>query len=331
MPRPLACNALLEKEPLILGWVGLSMSATDSIAVPPLFPIINEGMVPVPGGRIWCQVIGEGDKTPVILLHGGPGGTHDYFEPLAALAEDRPVAFYDQLGSGLSERPNDASLWRVPRFVDELDALRAHLGWNKVILLGHSFGAVVAAEYARHNAEFVHALVLVSPFYSISRWTADANRLIGTLPPAAQASIRRHETRRDFLHPEYRTAAKAFQQRYLCRLESPPPSMKRSLEGCSRQVYESLWGPSEFFVTGRLANWERGAQIATLPHPMLITCGRHDKCTPESTGHLAKLNPSASFAVFEECSHTAFLENPDAFLRVVREFIRSYDGSETKS
>jgi proline iminopeptidase len=301
------------------------MPAADTAVLPSPLSITDEGRVPVPGGQVWFRIVGAPAKTPIILVHGGPGGTHDYFEPLLALAEDRPVLVYDQLGSGRSDRPDDPSLWRVPRFVEELEAVRARAGWSKVILLGHSFGGVIAAEYARHHPAHVHAIVLVSPFYSVSRWDRDVRALIATLSPAAQAAIARHEASGTFEHPDYRAAVTEFQRRYLCRLDPPPESMKRTEEGVSRSVYQTLWGPSDFFVTGRLTNWERGAQIATLPQPMLITCGRSDQCTPESTGHLAKLNPLASFAVFDDCAHVTFLENPGAFLRVVGEFLRSYD------
>lgn len=297
----------------------------DHRAGPPDSQLQTEGKAEVPGGQVWYQVVGSEGRTPVVLIHGGPGGTHDYFEPLTALADERPLLLYDQLGSGWSDRPTDPALWRVSRSVDELDALRVHLGWPKIIVIGHSFGAAVAAEYARHNPEFVHAVVLISPFYSASRWTRDVRALIATLPASDQAAIHRHEALGSYWHPEYKAAAKAFQRRYLCRLVPAPASFQRSVDGCSRAIYETLWGPSEFFITGRLAQWERGAQIATLPHPLLVCCGRYDQCTADATASLARLNPSASFAVFEDCAHVPFLENTPDFLQVLRGFIRSYD------
>src|ERR1700754_330251 len=115
----------------------------------------GERFIEVPGGQVWVNVVGSGGGVPLILLHGGPGGGHDYLEPLAALADDRPVIFYDQLGCGKSDRPDDPALWTMDRFVDELSAVRQALGLGRVHLYGHSWGGWLAIEYLLHHAQGV--------------------------------------------------------------------------------------------------------------------------------------------------------------------------------
>ena len=130
----------------------------------------KEGYVNVPGGRVWYEVLGRGDGLPLITLHGGPGSTHFGLEPLRALAEDRPVVLYDQLGCGNSDRPDDPSLWRVERFVEELHLLAAALGWERFHLLGHSWGTMLGMDYYLSNPQGVLSVVQSSPCISIARW-----------------------------------------------------------------------------------------------------------------------------------------------------------------
>ena len=135
----------------------------------------REGMIAVPGGRVWYQILGARSKAiPVLTLHGGPGVPHDYLEPLGALGGERPVIFYDQLGCGNSDKPDDESLWTIPRFVDELAVVRESLELEKVHLLGHSWGTMLAADYMlRKRPKGVMSLVLSGPALSATRWTAD--------------------------------------------------------------------------------------------------------------------------------------------------------------
>ncbi|HEY0770789.1 MAG TPA: alpha/beta fold hydrolase, partial [Sphingobacteriaceae bacterium] len=137
-----------------------------------------QGYVPVPGGKIWYEIIGA-DKpgTPLLLLHGGPGFTSDYLRPLEALGDVRPVIFYDQLGSGRSDRPQDTALWKLDRFVEELSALRTELNLEKIHLFGHSWGTMLATEYLSQRPEGIQSLVLASPCISTGRWLTDTNAL----------------------------------------------------------------------------------------------------------------------------------------------------------
>src|SRR5215475_7331243 len=166
----------------------------------------SEGYVNVQGGRIWYRIAGSGTRTPLLLLHGGPGAPSYYLNPLAALADERPVIFYDQLGAGRSDKPTDVTLWRVERFVEELRRLRTALSLDQVHLLGHSWGTMLAVDYMLTKPVGVRSLILASPALSISRWIQDAETLKRTLPESVQAVIAKHESAGTFDSPEYQAA-----------------------------------------------------------------------------------------------------------------------------
>ena len=151
---------------------------------------VAEGYVPVDGHRVWYRRVGDGPGTPLLTLHGGPGASHDYLEPLAALGDDRPVIFYDQLGGGRSDRPGDTSLWRIGRFCQEIDDLRDALGLDRVHLLGQSWGGWLAVEYMLTRPHGIAGLVLASTSASIPQFVAEAGRLKAALPPETYDAMR---------------------------------------------------------------------------------------------------------------------------------------------
>src|SRR5262249_38075847 len=151
---------------------------------PPAKPALQprEGFIAAPGGRVWYRIVGSGPGTPLLLLHGGPGASSLYLKPMEALGTDRPVIFYDQLGGGKSDRPTDRALWKLPRFVDELEAVRTALGLREVHLYGSSFGTLIIAEYLQRKPQGVRSVIFGSPAFSIPRWIADSKVLLATLP-----------------------------------------------------------------------------------------------------------------------------------------------------
>src|SRR6185295_11111472 len=153
------------KARLWLGILALALSASVGCQRGGLSP--GEGRIEVPGGRIWYRIVGSGTKTPLLVLHGGPGMSSAYLSPLAALADERPVIFYDQLGAGRSDRPTDSTLWTVDRFVQEIPRIRQALGLREVHLYGHSWGTILAVEYLLTQPQGVRSVILSSPAISI--------------------------------------------------------------------------------------------------------------------------------------------------------------------
>jgi proline iminopeptidase len=281
-----------------------------------------EGFVDVPGGRVWYRVAGaDRPGVPLLGLHGGPGFTHDTLTTLDGLASDRPVVLYDQLGSGRSERPGDPDLYRVERYVEEVGRVREALGLDRIHLLGHSWGGTLALSYALTGPVGLQSLVLASPLVSTAPWLEDARRLRSELPEDVQRTLREHEER-DFTGcPEYMAATLAFYRRHLCRLEPWPEELERGFAGMGLDVYETMWGPTEFHATGTLVDLDLTPRLAELRLPVLFTCGRHDEATPDTVSSFRNAVSGADLMVFEESSHTAHLEEPERYLEVVRRFL----------
>lgn len=280
---------------------------------------MEEGRVEVPGGSIWYRMVGGGDGVPLVTLHGGPGYPSISLESLDELAEDRPVVFYDQLGCGNSDRPDDESLWTVERFVEELEAVLDHLELDDVHLFGHSWGTLLAVEFYLAHPQRVWSMVLLGPMLSTVRWTADCERLISGLP----ADLQEIHSNPEADEEEIERLDTEFKKRHIFRLDDEPESRKKAREGFGKQVYNTIWGPNEFTATGTLVGYDRTGDLGRINVPVLYLCGRHDEATPESTGFYASLTPQAKVHVFEDSSHTAFLEQPDEFFDVVRRFLTS--------
>ena len=282
----------------------------------------REGFVDVPGGKVWYQVVGAADAIPVITVHGGPGGTHDYLEPLAELADERPVVFYDQLGAGKSDRPDDMSLWHNDRFVDELSRVIDVIAPRRLHLLGQSWGTIFATEYALRQPARLVSLILASPCLSVPRYAAAAADLRAALPPEVRAVLDRHEAAGTTDSDEYTAASMAFYARYICRLDPWPDALTRTFNQLNQTVYAHMQGPSEFTITGIHKDYDVTGRLTEIRVPTLFTCGRHDEMRPEEVGLYHRLLPGSELVVFEQSSHTAHLEESERYLHVVRDFLR---------
>jgi proline-specific peptidase len=283
------------------------------------------GRIAVPGGNVWYRVTGNGPGTPLLLLHGGPGFPSQYLEPLAALGDERPVIFYDQLGCGRSDRPADPGLWRVERFVEEVAAVRGALGLSRVILHGHSWGGALAVETALSGAPGLAGLVLASPLLDARRWLADADRLRRELPAGVQEALRRHEAAGTTGSPEYEQATLAFYRRFVCRRDPWPPEMNESLSQLGQACYLSMWGPSEFHPTGLLRAYDVSGRLGELRVPTLFTVGRFDEATPETVASFQARVPGAGLAILERSAHMTMLDEPAAYVTVLRRFLGGFD------
>ncbi|NSW85324.1 MAG: proline iminopeptidase-family hydrolase [Syntrophobacteraceae bacterium] len=283
----------------------------------------STGLVSVPGGRIWYRVMGE-DRTgiPLLALHGGPGAAHFYLQTLGALADERPVIFYDQLGCGNSDRPDDLSLWTVQRFVEELDGVRQALNLGRVHIFGQSWGTMLAVDYLLTlRPRGVASLVLAGPCLSVSRFIADQRAYIQDFPEKIRRAVEVAEARKEFDSAEYQEAMMAFYRRHVCRLDPWPDCLQQTVEGLNQAVYRHMWGPSEFTVTGVLRDYERVGRLREINIPVLFTCGRYDEASPATTAYYSAELPGSELAVIEDSSHEHHLEKPEQFVAVVRDFL----------
>lgn len=281
-----------------------------------------EGYIDVPGGKVFYRVMGGGDRVPLILLHGGPGGRSCPFEVLSELAVDRKVIRYDQLGSGKSDRPNDLSLWNTARFVDELDAVRKALGLREVHILGHSWGGTLATEYLlTKGQEGVVSAVLSSPLISTPRWLADARRLRGTLPKPVQAALDKCETVETADDPKCVEANNVFEEHFVRGAKSLPavPACEGITGG--DQVYRHMWGAAEFTATGLLKDYDRSDRLGELKLPVLFLAGRNDEAAPATIADFQAKVPGAKLAILENSAHSTYRTETAEYVKIVRDFL----------
>ena len=281
------------------------------------------GYAQVPGGKVWWRRVGTGPGTPLLLLHGGPGMGHDYLLPLEALADERPVIFYDQLGCGRSDAPDDPGLYRIDRFVREVGALRSALGLRRIVLFGNSWGSMLAIEYMIvTGGPGVERLILSGALASVPQAVAGMGRLLDALPDGAGARIRALEAQGKTDGPEYDRLVQLFYDTHLCRLNPKPAAYEASMAiGAISPAYRVMNGPNEFTIVGNIKDWERRPDLGRITVPTFITSGQYDEVTLDCQLDIQKGIKGADLEVFGDCSHLTMLEKPLLYAKAVRDFI----------
>jgi proline-specific peptidase len=285
---------------------------------------VREGFIPFRGFATWYRVVGADSpgRLPLLCVHGGPGSTHNYFQPLEELAADgRRLVFYDQLGCGESDQPDDPTLWSIETFVDELRTVRESLALERFHLLGTSWGGMLALEYALERPRGLASLVLNSTPPSMALWCRETKRLRAALPADVRQLLDEHEQAGTTDAPAYEAACIEFYRRHFYRGDKLPDCITRGLAKRGRLVYATLNGPSEFTVTGPLRNWDISARLSELELPTLITSGRHDECTPTVAGALHRAIPDSKWVLFESSAHVSFVEEAVRYRAVVSQFL----------
>jgi proline iminopeptidase len=286
----------------------------------------KEGFIEVAGGNVWYQLFNkDAVGTPVIILHGGPGSSCYSLQGLKVLGEDRPVIFYDQLGCGKSDRPTDKSLWRIERFIEELALVRQALNLDEVHILGHSWGTTLAAAYCLTKPSGVKSVIFSSPCLSAPLWEQDQVRNVSKLSNEVQEIINRCEKNGTTDSKEFEVAVGEFNKQFVCRLDPYPEWLKQGAHNRNPEVYNIMWGPSEFSVKGNLKEFDCTSQLNEITCPTLFTCGRFDEATPETTQYYSSLTPDSRFHVFENSAHMPYVEEPVEYIEVIGVFLKSID------
>ncbi|MGZ6356339.1 MAG: proline iminopeptidase-family hydrolase [Ktedonobacteraceae bacterium] len=284
----------------------------------------QEGFVPVDGFRVWYRSIGGGgdqERIPLLILHGGPGAPHDYLENLESLAtQTQKVIFYDQLGCGRSDHPDDPSLCQISRFADEVGIIRKELGLERVHILGQSWGGMLAIEYALRQPSGLISLILSNTASSIPMWVAEANRLRAELPAEVNATLIRNEMEGTTTDLEYTQAMEVFYLRHVCRVSPMPEFVQRTFDNMG-YVYNYMNGPSEFHVIGVIKDWDRTDRLSEIHIPTLILSGRYDESTPMINEVLHRGITGSEWVIFENSSHLSHVEEPELYMQTVRAFL----------
>jgi proline iminopeptidase len=288
------------------------------------------------GHEIYYRLFGSGDET-LVGLHGGPGADHRYISRYGELAGDGlQVLLYDQLGSGKSDRPDDPSLWVVPRFVEELETVRTELGLGRMHLVGQSWGGMLALQYALDHPEGVRSLVLSNTaasvpeiFRSMTRWRLEAGADLYTRMAMLEGAGKIES-------PEYEALLAQILARHLRR--STPFALERSIAEFEEimvplmdlgPAYFQMWGPHEFQLTGTLADWDVTDRLGEIEVPALILCGWYDEIDVSCHRIMSERIRDNEFVIFGNSSHCVILEKEaDAYLGLIKDFVRRHSGKE---
>jgi proline-specific peptidase len=287
----------------------------------------SEGRIPFRGYETWWRSVGPevGGSVPLLCLHGGPGANWLHMKPYEALADERRVVFYDQLGAGNSavRAPHDPEMWTAELYVEEVDAVREALGLERVHVLGHSWGGMLGMQWAATQPEGLVSLLVQSSPPSVPEWLVEIARLRSELPPEVEATLRRHEQAGTTDSGEYEEAELVFYKRHLCRVEPWPEWLVEcfAVLEANPEVYHWLNGPSEFHVIGPLRDWDITSQLGGIQVPTLLFCGLYDEVTPAVVETAHRAIPGSELVVLEESSHMAQAEEPERTLALVRDFI----------
>ncbi len=250
---------------------------------------------------------------------------HDMLEPpLSELSGSRKVIFYDQLGCGNSDWPKDRSLWKLSRFVDDLERVISNLKLKRYHLLGHSFGTTLATSFALTKLKGMESLILSSPCLSAKVWEHETTKLLKLLPKKAQKAIADYE-KYGKNKKAYDQAYKEYWARFLYKSENIPKLYwklrSRYKRKINYEVYNTMWGPNEIKATGNMAGFDLSTRLHEIKVPVLLLCGRYDESTPESTKYFKNLFPNAQMKVFERSAHMTFWTDRTEFIKTVRIFL----------
>jgi proline iminopeptidase len=286
----------------------------------------QQGYIDVGDGRVWYESAGEGQHT-LLLLHGGPGGNSEDLAQFLDLA-DRGfrVVRYDQLGSWRSDKPDDLALWRVPRFVAEVERVRQALDLGQMHLLGQSWGSFLALEYALHHQRHLRSLILASGAASTRECVAGMNSWRRELPVETQETMARFEASGEYEHPDYLVAMETLYRRNFCRVWPYPEPVNIAMQHMAMPVYTTMWGPNEFTCTGNLIEWDRTDRLGEISVPTLITVGEYDEVHPSCAETMHRGIRGSELVVFPDCGHLVHLETPEQYRAVLLNFLDRVDG-----
>ncbi len=306
-------------------WLFPFISCTSHKTLKPI-----EGYLQVHGGKVWYKIVGEGDKTPILLLHGGPGVPSYYLNPLAALSKDRPIIFLDQLGCGRSDRITDTSLLSVESFVSQLEEIRQQLELTDFYLYGQSWGTMLATDYYLKHPEGIKGLILSSPSLSIPLWLRDADILIFSLPDSIQQAIRTNEKNKTYDAPEYQRAMRVYYENFLARKLPWSPDIDSAFANMGKNVYEYMGGPSEFTMPGVLKDYDRTDRLSDIEVPTLFIVGEFDEARPTTVKYYQTLVPNSKYVMIKNAGHMTMQDNPEEDIKAISDFLNEIDKNQLK-
>ena len=291
---------------------------------------ISEGYMPFMGHHTYYRTVGERtDKAPLILLHGGPGSTHNYFEVLDRVAEEdgRMLVMYDQIGCGNSYVDGRPELWKAETWVNELIALREHLGLDTCHLLGQSWGGMLLLTYiCGYEHSGVKSGILSSTLPASWLWGIEQARMIKELPEEYQEAIKTATETCDYSSDIYQRAEEEYMLRHAAGKPDPDgPECLLRKKRTGRESYVVGWGPNEYTPMGTLKDYDVIDKLKDIKEPCLVINGGNDLCTPYIAKVMYDNIPNSRWELFRECRHMCFVEDNDHYVEVLKEWLNEKD------
>ncbi len=291
---------------------------------------IREGKMPFKGFETYYRIVNpNGKKTPIILLHGGPGSTHNYFEVLDYIAfeDDRPFVMYDQIGCGQSFIEGHPELFNADVWMDELMALREHLGLDEVHILGQSWGGMLAIWYAiEKKPKGVKSFILSSTLSSAKLWKQEQYRRISYMPQELRDAIKKADETNNYESEEYLAALDVFMESYCAGkfTEDDPECLTRPKKA-GTEAYIVGWGQNEFTPTGTLSHYEFTDRLHEIKEPCLITSGQIDLCSPYIAKTMYDGIEHSEWELFAYSRHMPYVEENEKYAKVLKEWLNKND------
>jgi proline iminopeptidase len=287
--------------------------------------------------RVWTKRVGNNPSARLLLLHGGPGATHEYFEACDSYLPKERIEYYyyDQLGSAYSDQPTDPDLWEIDRFVEEVEQVRLALGLDQhnFYLLGHSWGGILAMEYALKYQRHLKGLVISNMMASIPAYNAYARDvLMPAMDPSALKEIQSFETAKDFDNPRYMELL--VDQHYVHHVvrmpvDQWPDPVNRAFDRVNKEIYVPMQGPSELGASGKLGRWDRTADLKNITVPTLTIGARYDTMDPAHMEWMAGQLPHGRYLFCPQGSHMAMYDDQATYFGGLIEFLRASERSGT--
>lgn len=281
-----------------------------------------EGHLEVPGGKVWYRRFGnKSDRAPLLVAHGGPGFPHNYLLPLADLANEREVYFWDQLGCGNSERPEDTSLWTVQRSVDEVDAVVQGLGLDSFHVFGNSWGGMLMQQYLLDGKATPLSASISNSLADMETFQSDTQKLVDELPAEMHSILEHCIETNNFETPEFEELMMYWFEQYICRMSPWPQDLVDAYEKQGFGIYNTMIGPSDFLTNGVLKDWTVLDRLSEVEIPTYFIAGVWDECSPEHMWQMHKQVKYSEFVLFRKSAHMPFHEERPHFIETMRRFL----------
>lgn len=278
------------------------------------------------GQSVWTRTEGDG-PIKILLLHGGPGMTHEYLEPFSNFIKNKPIQiiYYEQLGSYYSDQPDDKSLWNIPRFCKEIDEVRRAWGLENFYLYGQSWGGMLAMEYATRYGNHLKGLIDSNMVDNMHDYETYVNKLRDSMAPQDVAYMKKVESENNTEDPHYNELVMKLYQSCICRLKPWPDAVNRAFDHINEQVYVTLQGPTEFTITGSLKTWSIRDRLKNIQTPTLLLGGKYDSMNPNVIKDMANRLPNAAAHICPKGSHFSIWDDSQDYFEAIDSFLKQVE------